>query len=89
MPNNVITGSKNRNRTSQLAVTLAEFQSALTEGWVVDPPVQRKRVPDRPNGAWYCDVILWREGRVKVLTVPDDAALRQFLAARDLKVTDR
>ncbi len=78
---------KKRNSTSQLAVTLAELQAAVAVGWVIDPPVHRKQVPERPDGAWYCDVILWRDGRVRVLTVPDDAALRQFRSERDLTTT--
>ncbi len=71
---------KRRNARSPLAATMAELQAALAEGWTIDPPVSRRQVPDRPDGAWYCDVILWREGRVRVLTVSDDAALRECLA---------
>ena len=71
-----------------MAVTLATLQEALAAGWTIDPPVHRKQVPDRPDGDWYCDVILWWDGRVQLLTLPDDAALRQFLNECDLAVTD-
>jgi hypothetical protein len=75
-----------RNGKAQLAVTVVELQNAVADGWIIDPPVERKQIPDRPDGDWYCHVILWREGRVRVLTVPDDALLRQFLGEHDLTV---
>ena len=78
-----------RQSKAQLAVTVLELQNAVAEGWGIDAPVERKQIPDRPDGAWYCHVILWREGRVRVLTVPDDAVLRQFLGERDLTVTNQ
>jgi len=43
---------KRHNARSQLAVTMAELQAALAEGWTIDPPVSRKQAPDRPDGAW-------------------------------------
>lgn len=71
---------------AQLAVTLAELQSALGEGWVIEPPVERVQIPARPNGRWYCQAILWRDGRVQVLTVLDEPALRQFLAEQKVSI---
>ncbi len=79
--------SQKRNAKAQLAGTMVELQAALAEGWTIDPPVNRKQVPERLDADWYCDVILWREGRVRLLTLPDDAALGQFLGERDLAVT--
>jgi hypothetical protein len=81
--------SKRHDAKSQLAVTMAELQAVLAEGWMVDPPAIRKQVPDRPDGVWHCDVILWRDGRVRVLTLPDDAALRQFFGEHDLAMTNQ
>jgi len=78
-----------RYNRAQLAVTLAELRDALTEGWVLDPPVERVQIPAQPNGRWYCQAILWRGGRVQVLTVPDEPALRQFLGERNISLTDR
>jgi hypothetical protein len=78
-----------RVRRAQLAVSLAELRDAVAEGWIIDPPVERQRIPDRPDGAWYCQIILWRDGRVHVLTVPDEPAVRQFLDERNVTSTDR
>jgi len=74
---------------SALAVTLAELQAALAEGWVMDASEGHKQIPDRPTGDWYCDLILWRDDRVRVMTLPEDAALRRFLAERNLMPTDQ
>lgn len=65
---------------SPLAVTLPELRAALAEGWTIDAPVSRQQPADHPDHPRYCDVILWREGRVRVLTLRNDAALRSFLA---------
>lgn len=76
-----------RQSKAQLAVTMLELQNAVADGWIIDAPVARKQIPDRPDGGWYCHIILWRAGRVQVLTVPDDTILRQFLGEHDLTVT--
>ncbi len=47
-----------RHSKAQLAVTVLELQNAVAEGWVIDAPVERKQIPDRPDGGWYCHVIL-------------------------------
>jgi hypothetical protein len=74
--------SPKSHHKAQLAVTVTELQIALDGGWVIDAPVTRQQIPDQPDGAWYCHVILWRAGRVQLLTVPDDPALRRLLAER-------
>lgn len=69
-------------REAQLISTQVDFQAMLADGWRIDPPVVRKRVPDRPDGAWYLDVILWREGRVKLLTLRDEPAVNSLLSGQ-------
>lgn len=76
-------------RAAQLISTLAEVQAMLADGWQIDPPVIRKRVPDRPDGDWHLDIILWRDGRVKLLTLRDTSAERHFVLERGLDITDQ
>ena len=75
-----------RQPAAQLTVTLSELRLTLAGGWVIDPPVYRKQLPGRLAGPWYCDVILWREGELKVLTLMEDEALRSFLAEQGMTV---
>lgn len=71
---------RKRHPDSPLAVTIAELQAALAEGWTIDVSTMRRPSVDHPDRPRYCDVILWRESRVRVLTLRDDAALRSLLA---------
>ncbi len=79
---------QNQGRAN-LAVTIAELQAALDEGWTIDPPVERLRIPDQGGGNWYCHIILWRQDRVRVLTVPDDPSLRQLLTAHGIESVEK
>jgi hypothetical protein len=72
-------------RAAQLISTLAEVQAMLADGWQIDPPVIRKRVPDRLDGDWHLDIILWRDGRVKLLTLHDEPAAHSLLSKQGVE----
>lgn len=74
-------------REAQLVPTLADLQAMPADGWPIDPPIVRQQVPDRPNGARRVDAILWRDGRVRLLTLPDEGALRDFAAEQQLEIS--
>ena len=59
----------------------------LIDGWQIDLPVVRKQLPDRPDGDWYVDVILWRDGRVKLLTLRDDPVIDQIVVEQGAERT--
>lgn len=74
-------------RAAQLISTLAEVQAMLADGWQIDPPVIRKRVPDRPDGDWHLDIILWRDGRVKLLTLYEAPAAYSLLSKQGVETS--
>jgi hypothetical protein len=80
--------AKKRDPDVHLVVTVEELRAVLAEGWTIDPPVNCRPAVDRSQAARYCDVILWRAGRVRVLTVPDDAALRGLLAEHGAQIVE-
>ena len=64
----------------QLVCPLGDLKQMLIDGWQIDLPVVRKRLPERPDGDWYVDVILWRDGRVKLLTLRDELGIDQIVS---------
>jgi hypothetical protein len=64
----------------QLVCPLGDLKQMLIDGWQIDLPVVRKQLPDRPDGDWVVDVILWRDGRVKLLTLRDDSGIDQIVS---------
>ena len=67
----------------KLVCPLGDLKQMLLAGWQIDLPVVRKRLPERPDGDWYVDVILWRDGRVKLLTLRDEPVIDQIVAEHD------
>jgi hypothetical protein len=64
---------------AQIVCPLGDLKQMLSAGWQIDLPVVRKQLPERPDGDWYVDVILWRDGRVKLLTLRDDPVIDQIV----------
>jgi len=64
----------------QIVCLLGDLKQMLIDGWQIDLPVVRKQLPDRPAGDWYVDIILWRDGRVKLLTLRDDSEVDQIVS---------
>ena len=58
---------------------LRDLKQMLVDGWKIDLPVVRRQLPDRHDGEWYVDVILWRDGRVKLLTLRDEPGMDQIV----------
>jgi hypothetical protein len=67
---------------------LGDLKQMLIDGWQIDLPVVRKRLPERPAGDWVVDVILWRDGRVKLLTLRDEPVIDQIVAEQDFGSRD-
>ena len=56
----------------------AALNNALTEGWVVEPPVYAMTDAGR-RGRRVLQFILWREGRPRVMTVVDTPEIRAWI----------
>ena len=65
---------------AQIVWPLRDLTQMLVDGWQIDPPVVRRQLPDRHDGDWYVDVILWRDGRVKLLTLRDEPGIDQIVS---------
>jgi hypothetical protein len=76
-----------RSCTAQLVASLAELEEALASGWRVDPPVYHKQLAGHPATDWYYDLILWCDGRVRIMTLVDDETSRACFARHRWMVT--
>ncbi|MBO9361112.1 MAG: hypothetical protein J7452_02805 [Thermoflexus sp.] len=65
---------------------LADLLFALDSGWEIDPPVYAHQ-----DTGWrpYYHILLKREGRYVLLSLPDTEALRVFLREQSIRVEMR
>ena len=65
---------------AEIVWPLRDLTQMLVDGWQIDPPVVRRQLPDAHDRDWYVDVILWRDGRVKLLTLRDEPGIDQIVS---------
>ena len=60
-----------------------DLMRRLDEGWQIEPPVYIMASPSRRSQV-VIRVVIWRDGRPQVTTVPDTDDIRQYLAEHNL-----
>jgi len=64
--------------------TFLDLMRKLDECWQIEPPVYIMTSPSRSNQV-VVRMVIWRDGRPQVATVPDADDIRQYLADHDLR----
>jgi hypothetical protein len=75
--------------TRSSRATCAYLKQLLDEGWEIEQPVYMRphwRSTARSNNSRTYHVILSRENRVNLVSVPEGSEIEQFLAERGLAV---